>query len=95
MNQPLLKQLGDNPMPQQIHQPTGIFEPYMKHYGRTPEEQLEKNKPLMEKLRKWIEEAKSEELTEEENQARKELWEQLKQNIDSFRPKGHKLFSEE
>lgn len=82
-------------MTQQIYQPTGIFEPYMKGYGSTPEEQLEKNKPLMEWLEKKIEASKSEELTEEEIRARKDHWEQVKQNIDSFRPKGHKLFSEE
>ncbi len=95
MNEPLLKQGEDSPMTQQIHQPTGMFEPYMKRYGRTPEEQLEKNKPLMEWLEKKIEATRSEELTEEEIQARKDHWEQVKQNIDSFRPKGHKLFSEE
>lgn len=80
-------------MTPQIQQQTGIFEPYMKHYGRTPEEQLEKNKPLMEWLEKKIKEAQN--LTEEEIQSRKDYWEQVKQNIDSFRPKGHKLFSEE
>lgn len=82
-------------MTQQVNQPQGIFAPYMKHYGRTPEEQLEKNKPLMKKLKKWIEESKAEEITEEEAQARKEHWEEVKQIIDSFRPEGHKLYTEE
>ncbi|CCQ68152.1 hypothetical protein CWATWH0402_333 [Crocosphaera watsonii WH 0402] len=67
----------------------------MKHYGRTPEEQLEKNKPLMEKLKKWIEKSKAEEISEEEAKEREEYWEEFKNNIDSFRPKGHKLYSEE
>lgn len=79
-------------MTKQNHQPTGMFEPYMKHYGRTPEEQLEKNKPLMEWLEKQIKEAQN--LTEEEIQANSKYLENLKQTIDSFRPKGHKLFSE-
>ncbi len=82
-------------MTQQLNQPSGMFEPYMKHYGRTPEEQLEKNKPLMEKLRKWIEKNKSEEISEEKAKAREEYWEEFKKNIDSFRPEGHKLYSEE
>ena len=82
-------------MTQQTHKPSGIFEPYMKHYGRTPEEQLEKNKPLMEKLKKWIEKSKAEEISEEQAKEREEYWEEFKNNIDSFRPEGHKLYSEE
>ena len=41
---------------------THSFAPYMKHYGKTPEEQLEKNKPAMELLKKWMAEEVSEEL---------------------------------
>ena len=72
-------------------QPTHSFAPYMKHYGKTPEEQLEKNKPAMELLKKWMEE----EISEEEAQARRQDFEKLKEIIDSFRPEGHKLFTEQ
>lgn len=82
-------------MTQETKQHQKIFEPYMTHYGRTPEEQLEKNKPLMEKLRKWIEENKAEEISKEEAKARAEYWEEFKKTIDSFRPEGHKLYSKE
>lgn len=82
-------------MTQPTKQHQSIFEPYMKHYGKTPEEQLEKNKPLIEKLKKWIEETKAEEITKEEMKAREEHWEEVKEIIDSFRPKDHKLYSEE
>ena len=63
----------------------------MKHYGKTPEEQLEKNKPAMELLKQWM----KEEVSEEEAQARQQHFEELKKIIDSFRPEGHKLFTEE
>ncbi len=82
-------------MEKQNHQPRGLFTPYMKHYAETTLEQIEKNKPLMEKLKKWIEESKTEEITEEEAKAREEYWEEFKKNIDSFRPKGHKLYTPE
>ena len=80
-------------MTQKMKQHQSILEPYMKHYGRTPEEQLKKNKPLMEKLRKWIEETKVEEITEEETKAREAHWQEVKQIIDSVRPEDHKLYS--
>ena len=80
-------------MRQEINQPSGIFEPYMKHYGRTPEEQLEKNKSFMEWLEKQIKAAAN--LTEEEIKVNSEYLVNLKQTIDSFRPEGHKLYSEE
>ena len=76
-------------------QPQSIFTPYMKHYGQTREEQLEKNKPLMERLKKWIEKNEAEEITEEEAKARQQQWEEFKQIMDSFRPTGHKLYTEE
>ena len=82
-------------MTQSLPQTQGSLAPYMKHYGQTLEEQLEKNKPLMEKLKKWIEANQAEEITAEEFKARQEYWENFKQNIDSFRPKGHKLYTEE
>ncbi|AFY78226.1 hypothetical protein Ple7327_2992 [Pleurocapsa sp. PCC 7327] len=69
------------------------FASYMRHYGQTVEEQIEKNKPLMEWLKQKIEEAEN--LTEEEVQVNHEYLEELKATIDSFRPTGHKLFSEE
>lgn len=75
--------------------PQGSLAPYMKHYGRTPAEQLEKNKPLMERLKQWLEESETEEITEEEAKAREQQWEEFKQIIDSFRPTGHKLYTEE
>ena len=75
-------------------EPQGIFTPYLKHYGRTREEQLEKNKPLMKRLKKWIEKTEAEEITEEEAKARQQQWEEFKQIIDSFRSTGHKLYSE-
>ena len=65
--------------------------PYMKHYGKTPEEQLEKNKPLMEWLKRKIET----EISDEEAQANSEYWEEVKQIIDSNRPPGHKLFTKD
>jgi predicted nucleic acid-binding protein len=68
------------------------FAPYLRHYGKTVEEQIEKNKPLMEWLKQKIEEAEN--LTEEEVQVNHEYLEELKATIDSFRPTGHKLFSE-
>ncbi|MGK7944765.1 MAG: hypothetical protein AB4058_09875 [Microcystaceae cyanobacterium] len=82
-------------MTQPLKQSKGMFAPYMNNYGDTPEEQLEKNQPLMEKLRKWIEETEAEEITVEEENERRTYWEEFKQNIDSFRPEGHKLYSEE
>ncbi|MGK7932107.1 MAG: hypothetical protein AB4041_11830 [Microcystaceae cyanobacterium] len=63
--------------------------PYMKHYGKTVEEQIEKNKPLME----WLKQKIEEEVTDEEAKANHEELESLKATIDSFRPEGHKLFS--
>jgi hypothetical protein len=61
----------------------------MKHFGKTPEEQIEKNKPLME----WLKQKIEEEVTDEEAKANHEALERLKQTIDSSRPEGHKLFS--
>ena len=66
------------------------FAPYLKHLGKTPAEQMEKNKPLMDWLEKQIKEAET--LSESEVKANQEYLEQLKQTLDSFRPEGHKLF---
>ncbi len=46
----------------------------------------------MEWLKKQIEDSES--LTEEEVKNNQEFLEILKKNIDSFRPEGHKLFTE-
>ncbi|MGK7873579.1 MAG: hypothetical protein AB4426_09795 [Xenococcaceae cyanobacterium] len=67
------------------------FAPYLKHRGRTPEEQLRLNQPAMEWLKKQMEE----ELTEEEAREAEEFFERFKEIVDSFRPPGHKLYSEE
>lgn len=80
-------------MTESNQQPQGIFAPYMKHYAETPEEQIEKNKPLMEWLKQKIE--TSQNLTDEEIERNTEYLENLKQTIDSFRPNGHKLYTEE
>lgn len=68
---------------------THSFAPYLKHFGKTPEEQLEKNQPF----KKWLEQKLKEEVSEEEAQANHEFLQRLKATIDSFRPEGHKLFS--
>ena len=74
-----------NPEPNQ-----STFAPQLKHLGKTPAEQLEKNKPLMDWLKKQIEEAET--LSESEVKANQEYLEHLKQTLDSFRPEGHQLF---
>jgi hypothetical protein len=67
-----------------------IFADHMKHLGATPEEQIKKNQPLME----WLKQELETEITEEEAQANYEKLQSLKRTLDSFRPEGHKLFSE-
>lgn len=69
----------------------GFFLPYLKHWGETHEEQIEKNK----QFRQWLERRLQEEITEEQAQANHEALQQLKATIDSFRPAGQKLFSQE
>jgi len=69
---------------------TNKFAPYLKHKGETPEEQLRLNQPALALLKKWLEE----EITESETIARERQWEMFKETIDSFRPQGHKLYSE-
>ena len=69
-----------------------IFADHMKHLGATPEEQIKKNQPLMEWLKQ--EQEQETEITEEEAQANHEKLQSLKRTLDSFRPEGHKLFSE-
>jgi len=67
-----------------------IFADHMKHLGATLEEQIQKNQPLME----WLKQELETEITEEEAQANHDKLESLKRTLDSFRPEGHKLFSE-
>ena len=67
-----------------------IFTDHMKHLGGTPEEQIKKNQPLIE----WLKQELETEITEEEAQANYEKLQSLKRTLDSFRPEGHKLFSE-
>jgi hypothetical protein len=67
-----------------------IFAPYLKHRGRTVEEQIKLNQPAME----WLKQRFAEEISEEEAKIRQEDWERFKQIVDSFRPEGHKLYSE-
>jgi hypothetical protein len=65
------------------------FAPYLKHLGKTPEEQLEKNKPLM----TWLQQKMEEKVTEEEAEENSKNWEIVKEIIDNNRPSGEKLFS--
>lgn len=67
--------------------------PYMKHFGQTPEEQLEKNRPMMEWLEKQL--AQSETISPAEAEANREQLANLKRTIDSFRSTGFKLYSNE
>jgi hypothetical protein len=71
----------------------GRFASYMKHYGSTPDEQILLNKPLMEWLKKQL--LQAENLTEEEEAAREQQWTEFAEILDSFRPQGHKLYTEE
>ena len=65
------------------------FTPYLKHLGKTPEEQLEKNKPLM----TWLQQKMEEKVTEKEAEENSKNWEIVKEIIDNNRPSGQKLFS--
>jgi hypothetical protein len=42
----------------------------------------------------WLKQELETEITEEEAQANHEKLQSLKRTLDSFRPEGHKLFSE-
>lgn len=67
------------------------FAPYLKHLGKTPEEQLEKSKPLM----IWLQQKMEERVTEEEAEENSKNWELVKEIIDNNRPSGQKLFTRE
>lgn len=68
-------------------EPKGNLVASLKHYGRTREEQIKINQKGLEILRAWREEK----LTEEELEAARKTWENVKQIIDENR--SHKLFS--
>ncbi len=65
------------------------FAPYLKHLGKTPEEQMEKNKPLM----TWLQQKMEEKVTEKEAEENSKNWEIVKEIIDNNRPSGQKLFT--
>ena len=65
--------------------------PFLKHMGRTKEEQLQKNQSAMELLRGWLEE----EVTEEESKQRESYFESFKEIVDSGRLPERKLYSQE
>jgi ribosomal protein S20 len=62
---------------------------YMKHFGNTREEQIEKNQAAIEMLRAW----RQEKLSGEELEKAREAFELVKKIIDENR--SRKLFSEE
>lgn len=65
--------------------------PYLKHMGRTPEEQLQKNQGAIKLVKSWLEEK----VSPEESKKRDIQFELFKQIVDNERPPGHKLYSEE
>lgn len=67
--------------------PSEELAPYMKHYGKSREEQIKINQAAVEMIRAWREEK----LTEEELKAAEETWERVKKIIDENRYR--KLFS--
>ncbi len=64
---------------------------YQIDLDRTPAEQLAKNKVSQAILRQWLDE----EVTPEELNERKQLWEEFKEIMDSNRESGCKLYSPE
>ena len=64
------------------------FKFFLKHQGKTVEEQIQLNQPAME----WLKESFEEEITEEEAKTRQKDLEIFKQVVDSFRSQGHKLY---
>ncbi|MBC6478943.1 MAG: hypothetical protein GDA56_15410 [Hormoscilla sp. GM7CHS1pb] len=62
--------------------------PFLKHKGRSPEEQLQKNQAAIELIRGWLEE----EVTEEESKQREIYFEDFQEIIDSTRLPGHKIY---
>ena len=66
------------------------FSPYLKHQGRTREEQIRLNQPGME----WLKKRMEEKVSKEEARAREEFFELFKETMDSFRPPGSKLYAD-
>lgn len=64
------------------------FSPYLKHQGRTREEQISLNQPGM----KWLKKRMEETVSTEEAKAREDFFELFKETMDSFRPSGSKLY---
>lgn len=69
----------------------GSLTPFLKHMGKTPEEQLQKNQAAMKLLREWIEE----EVSEEDLKQREHYFDSFKEIIDNERLPGYKLYSQE
>jgi hypothetical protein len=64
---------------------------YQTALDRTPAEQLAKNQASQAILRQWLDE----EVTTEDLNQRKQLWEEFKEIMDSNRESGCKLYSPE
>lgn len=73
--------------------PSEELAPYMKHYGRSREEQIKINQKAVEMLRAWREEAsrRAESLTQEELEKQQQEWEAVEKTIDQYR--SRKLFT--
>ncbi|ACK69767.1 hypothetical protein PCC7424_1322 [Gloeothece citriformis PCC 7424] len=71
---------------------TDTFKKFIKRLYLTPEEQLEKNKPAMRLLEKWMKENR--EMNEEAREEAREDFERFKEIIDAERPEGYKLYSD-
>ena len=65
--------------------------PFLKHKGRSPEEQLQKTQAEIELIRGWL----SEEIPEEEAKEREIYFEYFQEIVDRARMPGHKLYSDE
>lgn len=63
----------------------------LRHKGESREEQIEKNKPAIALLQKWLEEK----VGQEEAGDRENYWQTVKEIIDRERPSGFKLYSQE
>jgi CRISPR/Cas system-associated endonuclease Cas1 len=66
------------------------FSPYLKHQGRTREEQIRLNQPAME----WLKKRMEEKVSTEEARAREEFFAVFKETVDSFRSPGSKLYAD-
>jgi len=74
-------------------EPPPDLAPYMKHYGRTREEQIKINQAAIKQLQAWREEERKqrEQMTPEELEKEEQDWEMIEQTIDKYRTR--KLFS--